>query len=933
MRRRKTKKRLNSLMAIMLAVAMFIGNFSGLTLQVAAEEVEEEEGEYEINLNRFDTIIDTDDVTSTTHITISKDGYRLNENAQFEEFTNLYIGETELDELFLSHSLIIEGIPDGSTVSIGKICFWDQQNGIMDETPLIIKGDCTIHLLAEIQLKSKTQSCIDVRNGATLTLSGKGDLFAVQYSDEENVTTAFPTISGNGTGNLQTKDFTGHIDLFNFYASEAMFGDFANIDLNLQLYPNSQYNRRGELEIRHQGSGPAYKNCGNVTLEAYCFPFDSQSEGTWIEASGDVKIIDHGSGFDVSGYYYSKDEPLIKAKNFTYICDNGYGMQVGYNTGSPNSKGIAIQAEKKITFTGGDVLSGMQLIAPEIEMTNNRYIDLSSGDASPVVGNLKINNAKNVKIGNTIVDENKEKMPLFSGNVKIDATEAICLNSVLSAEKDLFTGTSDISYGDGYLLVQTLSGNDCYTDRVEGNFTLERESNQVVYNNTHKLLVDKNTTMTLDAGENDYGNMRQANVYIRLEEGEKISDIITMADGAKLLNYGEFYISGSEIEGLQETIKLHPDSTKYVEWSEYGTCIYTAETAWNTDNAKKATWNYISTDTDRASEVRLYKGGDLCQLDGNESITVSANEIDFTSYIEKEGYGDYTFSVTPVLTDADESSVGFTTKSSVYTYKAAELPKEENKNEENKNGNSTQDTSNNNQNINNNNQNIDNNNQDTNNNNQQTGAEQNSDNNQNDQQQDTTPAAEKGTKLKDKNAQYVVTKSGDEPTVEYKGTTNKKATTVKVPSTVKIDGVTYKVTSVEKNAFKNNKKIKKVTIGSNVKTIEKSAFSGCKNLKTVTLDSNLTEISEKAFYKCTSLKSITIPSKVSKIGSKAFYGCKNLKSITIKTTKLTKKNVGSNAFKGIADEATIKVPSKKVNTYKTLLKEKGISKNATVKKY
>ncbi len=31
----------------------------------------------------------------------------------------------------------------------------------------------------------------------------------------------------------------------------------------------------------------------------------------------------------------------------------------------------------------------------------------------------------------------------------------------------------------------------------------------------------------------------------------------------------------------------------------------------------------------------------------------------------------------------------------------------------------------------------------------------------------------------------------------------------------------------------------------------------------------------------------------------AFYGCKKLKSITISTTKLTKSNVGSNAFKGI----------------------------------
>ena len=155
----------------------------------------------------------------------------------------------------------------------------------------------------------------------------------------------------------------------------------------------------------------------------------------------------------------------------------------------------------------------------------------------------------------------------------------------------------------------------------------------------------------------------------------------------------------------------------------------------------------------------------------------------------------------------------------------------------------------------------------------------------------------------------VTTASLTKGTVTYVAPTDKKKTTVTVPATVKIGGVTYKVTSIANNAFANNKKITKVTIGSNVTTIGK-----------------------KAFYKCTSLTKITTPSKVKKIGKQAFYGCKKLKTITIKTTKLTSKNVGSKAFKGIHAKATIKVPKSKLKSYKKLLRARGVGKKAKIKK-
>ena len=126
-------------------------------------------------------------------------------------------------------------------------------------------------------------------------------------------------------------------------------------------------------------------------------------------------------------------------------------------------------------------------------------------------------------------------------------------------------------------------------------------------------------------------------------------------------------------------------------------------------------------------------------------------------------------------------------------------------------------------------------------------------------------AHKKGSKIRDKQNKgiYKVTKAAlSGGTVEYVKPVNKKKSTVSIPSTIKVDGVTYKVTSIANNAFKNNKKIKKLTIGKNV----------------------------------------------SRIGTKAFYGCKKLKTIAIKTTKLKTKNIGSKAFNGIASKATIKVP-------------------------
>lgn len=121
--------------------------------------------------------------------------------------------------------------------------------------------------------------------------------------------------------------------------------------------------------------------------------------------------------------------------------------------------------------------------------------------------------------------------------------------------------------------------------------------------------------------------------------------------------------------------------------------------------------------------------------------------------------------------------------------------------------------------------------------------------------------------------------------------------TLRIPNTMKVEGNSYKITAIGKNAFKNHKQLKKITIGRYVKTVGTGAFQGCTKLQTVTVSGNVTVIGDKAFYRCSKLQKITIPVNVNKIGKSAFYGCKSLKNMNIKTKKLTSKNVGARHLK------------------------------------
>lgn len=153
-----------------------------------------------------------------------------------------------------------------------------------------------------------------------------------------------------------------------------------------------------------------------------------------------------------------------------------------------------------------------------------------------------------------------------------------------------------------------------------------------------------------------------------------------------------------------------------------------------------------------------------------------------------------------------------------------------------------------------------------------------------------------------------------------------------IPAAVVLDGVVYKVTVIGSNAFRDNKYVKTVSIGSNVAVIGNNAFFGCVNLTKVSGGARVKTIGANAFARCPKLSSFTITSKVlNKIGTYAFAKDSKLKTISIKnTTKLSKKGV-KKSLKS-SKIKTVKVKKSKVGKYRKYFTKKNCGRKVKVKK-
>ena len=139
----------------------------------------------------------------------------------------------------------------------------------------------------------------------------------------------------------------------------------------------------------------------------------------------------------------------------------------------------------------------------------------------------------------------------------------------------------------------------------------------------------------------------------------------------------------------------------------------------------------------------------------------------------------------------------------------------------------------------------------------------------------------------DGNLAYRITSS---TTVEVTGRASGNTDTeIVIPDTVTNLTVIYSVTSIGKDAFRNNQ-LTSLTIGNNVTTIGNGAFFN-NNLASLTIPNSVTTIGNNAFYS-NSLASLTIGNNVATIGSRAFaYNI--LTSVTIPDSVTT---IGGFAF-------------------------------------
>lgn len=147
-----------------------------------------------------------------------------------------------------------------------------------------------------------------------------------------------------------------------------------------------------------------------------------------------------------------------------------------------------------------------------------------------------------------------------------------------------------------------------------------------------------------------------------------------------------------------------------------------------------------------------------------------------------------------------------------------------------------------------------------------------------DKDSDTIPIKETlakvGTKYTIGGNQYTVIKAGEE--VRF-SKANAKKKSVTIPAIIKADGISYKVTEVGANAFKNNKNVKKVVIGANVVKIANKAFNKCPNLKSVVIKTTLLTkktASKKCFSKVNKKMVIKVSKKSKKTYAKIFKGLK-----------------------------------------------------------
>lgn len=127
-----------------------------------------------------------------------------------------------------------------------------------------------------------------------------------------------------------------------------------------------------------------------------------------------------------------------------------------------------------------------------------------------------------------------------------------------------------------------------------------------------------------------------------------------------------------------------------------------------------------------------------------------------------------------------------------------------------------------------------------------------------------------------------------------------------IGETVKYGGKSFLLSGIEDNAFRNNNKIKSVSLPDNIYILSDALFSGCSNLSVVNLPRQTLKLGSNMFMGCVKLEKIKIPKTVISIGSSCFRSCSSLKTIDLTDTDVT--DLLENLFYDCSSLSEIRLP-------------------------